>query len=99
MRLVRWHEQLVFVFQAERLKIDEQAMFKPFGLENKNELRSEEHTSELQSPDHLVFRLLLGKQKARFTGHPARRHLRTGGARWRRGAGRPRTRWRRAPCT
>src|SRR5207244_11121601 len=24
--------------------------------------RSEEHTSELQSPDHLVFRLLLGKK-------------------------------------
>src|SRR5258708_22138350 len=27
-------------------------------------LRSEEHTSELQSPDHLVFRLLLGKKKS-----------------------------------
>src|SRR5207244_12541540 len=27
------------------------------------ELRSEEHTSELQSPDHLVCRLLLEKQK------------------------------------
>src|SRR5258708_17056069 len=26
-------------------------------------LRSEEHTSELQSPDHLVFRLLLEKKK------------------------------------
>src|SRR5258708_23407402 len=26
-------------------------------------LRSEEHTSELQSPDHLVCRLLLGKKK------------------------------------
>src|SRR2546422_3563758 len=26
-------------------------------------LRSEEHTSELQSPLHLVFRLLLGKKK------------------------------------
>src|SRR5258708_24542726 len=26
------------------------------------ELRSEEHTSELQSPDHLVFRLLLEKK-------------------------------------
>src|SRR5258708_21003522 len=27
------------------------------------ELRSEEHTSELQSPDHLVCRLLLDKKK------------------------------------
>src|SRR5258708_27286501 len=27
------------------------------------EVRSEEHTSELQSPDHLVCRLLLEKQK------------------------------------
>src|SRR5258708_24899852 len=29
----------------------------------KNFLRSEEHTSELQSPDHLVCRLLLEKKK------------------------------------
>src|SRR5258708_13739339 len=28
-----------------------------------HELRSEEHTSELQSPDHLVCRLLLEKKK------------------------------------
>src|SRR5258708_10769680 len=28
--------------------------------------RSEEHTSELQSPDHLVCRLLLGKKKIVF---------------------------------
>src|SRR5258708_30684676 len=41
--------------------------------------RSEEHTSELQSPDHLVCRLLLEKKKAllqkhskgyRVVGHP-----------------------------
>src|SRR5258708_29271169 len=30
--------------------------------------RSEEHTSELQSPDHLVCRLLLGKKKKKFWG-------------------------------
>src|SRR5207244_7281228 len=30
------------------------------------ELRSEEHTSELQSPDHLVCRLLLEKYKNKF---------------------------------
>src|SRR5258708_9085775 len=36
------------------------------------ELRSEEHTSELQSPDHLVCRLLLEKKKKlclHFTEH------------------------------
>src|SRR5947208_4858264 len=31
------------------------------------ELRSEEHTSELQSPDHLVCRLLLEKKKKNIT--------------------------------
>src|SRR5258708_10986011 len=30
-------------------------------------LRSEEHTSELQSPDHLVCRLLLEKKKKKYT--------------------------------
>src|SRR5258708_1642923 len=34
--------------------------------------RSEEHTSELQSPDHLVCRLLLEKKKQR---RPIARHL------------------------
>src|SRR5258708_29483230 len=35
--------------------------------------RSEEHTSELQSPDHLVCRLLLEKKKhiIEITSHPA----------------------------
>src|SRR5947208_6519821 len=32
-------------------------------LENSMDSRSEEHTSELQSPDHLVCRLLLEKKK------------------------------------
>src|SRR5207244_9742402 len=32
-------------------------------------LRSEEHTSELQSPDHLVCRLLLEKKKNRSKAH------------------------------
>src|SRR5438552_7053715 len=32
-----------------------------------DEARSEEHTSELQSPDHLVCRLLLEKKKYEFT--------------------------------
>src|SRR5258708_30784622 len=33
------------------------------GLKNCRVVRSEEHTSELQSPDHLVCRLLLEKKK------------------------------------
>src|SRR5574344_2363903 len=33
--------------------------------------RSEEHTSELQSPDHLVCRLLLEKKKQAHTHSPA----------------------------
>src|SRR5258708_20003041 len=43
-------------------------------------LRSEEHTSELQSPDHLVCRLLLEKKKTRATrespptSHPPPHH-------------------------
>src|SRR5207244_5295671 len=36
--------------------------------------RSEEHTSELQSPDHLVCRLLLEKKKKRNTRFTTRRH-------------------------
>src|SRR5258708_19045694 len=32
-----------------------------------NSQRSEEHTSELQSPDHLVCRLLLAKKKLNLT--------------------------------
>src|SRR5947208_9892804 len=40
-----------------------------FGLEPQAAiiLRSEEHTSELQSPDHLVCRLLLEKKKKYYT--------------------------------
>src|SRR5258708_30864679 len=42
-----------------RLTTSQQAL--PFGAEK---FRSEEHTSELQSPDHLVCRLLLEKKKS-----------------------------------
>src|SRR2546426_1804925 len=46
-----------------------------FGVISGNQLRSEEHTSELQSPCNLVCRLLLEKKKshpecARFHGGP-----------------------------
>src|SRR5207244_8890476 len=40
-----------------------------FDLEAQGASRSEEHTSELQSPDHLVCRLLLAKKKQRRTDH------------------------------
>src|SRR5258708_10610884 len=36
---------------------------RPWHLEHPVQERSEEHTSELQSPDHLVCRLLLEKKK------------------------------------
>src|SRR5947208_7678703 len=39
------------------------------GLEKKQNIRSEEHTSELQSPDHLVCRLLLEKKKLNGRDH------------------------------
>src|SRR5258708_10591088 len=38
-----------------------------------NRLRSEEHTSELQSPDHLVCRLLLEKKNERSLARSAPR--------------------------
>src|SRR5258708_13114803 len=37
-------------------------------------IRSEEHTSELQSPDHLVCRLLLEKKKIQHTRRPSELH-------------------------
>src|SRR5947208_11576017 len=37
-------------------------------------IRSEEHTSELQSPDHLVCRLLLEKKKKKKKQNPADKH-------------------------
>src|SRR5258708_26080771 len=38
--------------------------------------RSEEHTSELQSPDHLVCRLLLEKKKKTTANSILRKHIR-----------------------
>src|SRR5258708_31565923 len=42
------------------------AAFDEFAPESGSSERSEEHTSELQSPDHLVCRLLLEKKKITF---------------------------------
>src|SRR5258708_9196778 len=43
--------------------VDPEPITQPHGLDERRLLRSEEHTSELQSPDHLVCRLLLEKKK------------------------------------
>src|SRR5258708_12641074 len=39
------------------------SQLKAIAVNGRNAIRSEEHTSELQSPDHLVCRLLLEKKK------------------------------------
>src|SRR5256885_8294298 len=44
--------------------------YRPFGLEQHEQQRSEEHTSELQSPCNLVCRLLLEKKKKQRFRHP-----------------------------
>src|SRR5256885_10293305 len=56
------------VAEGDRREGDERA-------EDRDERRSEEHTSELQSPCNLVCRLLLEKKKKDHDGH--RRRLRT----------------------
>src|SRR5207244_12176005 len=43
--------------------------------DDEEDARSEEHTSELQSPDHLVCRLLLAKQKCGAPTHRQDRYL------------------------
>src|SRR5258708_13084987 len=43
------------------------------GEEERSRGRSEEHTSELQSPDHLVCRLLLEKKKKPPVQYPSNR--------------------------
>src|SRR5258708_15151554 len=52
---------LVVIFLWRRNILFLQLILQLIQLEN--QLRSEEHTSELQSPDHLVCRLLLEKKK------------------------------------
>src|SRR5256885_8535870 len=51
------------------------ARFTPTIRGSRNEVRSEEHTSELQSPCNLVCRLLLEKKKTDYTRHEARHRL------------------------
>src|SRR5947208_13543065 len=67
-----WHEKCVAGLHApvnkhflELLTFDGVHKLVSVGFGNKSDeyMRSEEHTSELQSPDHLVCRLLLEKKK------------------------------------
>src|SRR5947208_4831555 len=55
-------ERLRRLDAGEPVAVETQRLLNPNRL-----LRSEEHTSELQSPDHLVCRLLLEKKKEQAT--------------------------------
>src|SRR5438552_12606831 len=50
------------------------ARYKVAGIPAITIVRSEEHTSELQSPDHLVCRLLLEKKKTNINTHQRHKH-------------------------
>src|SRR6185436_20977209 len=52
----------------------EMTMFRRERTSARSSSRSEEHTSELQSPDHLVCRLLLAKKKNRVHTHDDQSH-------------------------
>src|SRR5438552_13892896 len=52
------------LFRSTHIEEQDEAVFdRIFAVNVKGVWRSEEHTSELQSPDHLVCRLLLEKKK------------------------------------
>src|SRR5258708_27935934 len=55
---------------AERAGLSARHFARLFQAEVGVKCRSEEHTSELQSPDHLVCRLLLEKKKRRLSSCP-----------------------------
>src|SRR5207244_11750408 len=55
----------------ERLDFTERMLAKQRDPERLDTSRSEEHTSELQSPDHLVCRLLLEKKKIEHNQTPS----------------------------
>src|SRR5438552_5108851 len=65
----RFADAALVYAQAAIDPVDLAARFLGGGEERRD--RSEEHTSELQSPDHLVCRLLLEKKKSRNAA-PAR---------------------------
>src|SRR5258708_16147694 len=54
--------------QVDYIKVTNSSVLTNITIQMQN--RSEEHTSELQSPDHLVCRLLLEKKKIRLYTRP-----------------------------
>src|SRR5438876_1885230 len=67
-RLERWTGQANGIARQEAKSMVGVSVVKDFFRED---VRSEEHTSELQSPVHLVCRLLLEKKKNRIERHRA----------------------------
>src|SRR5687768_18347890 len=63
--LMRWKAWCATEFISFSPRV--QSMFAPLNHGNSGVLRSEEHTSELQSRLHLVCRLLLEKKKHNYT--------------------------------
>src|SRR5947208_13579072 len=66
-------QERALIAQYETLVDELLARLTPHNYELAVSLRSEEHTSELQSPDHLVCRLLLEKKKEEIKEILARR--------------------------
>src|SRR5258708_18109728 len=71
--VIGWHDQDKAIFgESVRRSSDALGLDRRIHLRSvragKN-IRSEEHTSELQSPDHLVCRLLLEKKKQKNNTH------------------------------
>src|SRR5258708_26845210 len=62
---VRWY----FRFSLSLRDIEELLLERGVVVTYEQQFRSEEHTSELQSPDHLVCRLLLEKKKTHDSEH------------------------------
>src|SRR5690606_42031974 len=58
-----WNYQVVHMYGAITFQHDERTKRAAVGLLTKNQERSEEHTSELQSRENLVCRLLLEKKR------------------------------------
>src|SRR5258708_11648661 len=63
--LFRSHAHPSDTFVETRSRTERMCPYPNRTLQNQRRIRSEEHTSELQSPDHLVCRLLLEKKKNR----------------------------------
>src|SRR5258708_10839540 len=59
---------------GEARGLEKHVRFTERNVESPAQARSEEHTSELQSPDHIVCRLLLEKKKTWTTSISGRKH-------------------------